>query len=113
MVNYKKHKDSECSICSLETTEETFYNLSEFFKSFSDANRIKIIYTLFHHELCVQQIADKLNLSQSNVSHQLKILKTAKIVKFRKEGKSIIYSLDDDHVEKIFEQGYKHINLLD
>lgn len=109
MTDYKTHKDSECSICSKEHTDDTYYNLSELFKAFGDINRIKILFTLFHHELCVQEIADKLCMTQSNVSHQLKTLKNARLVKFRKDGKTVYYSLDDDHVEKIFEQAYEHV----
>ena len=110
MIEKNKHNNECCKICDIEPTDETTYRLSELFKAFGDQNRIKILFALFHHELCVQDIADKLNMTQSNVSHQLKILKNIKLVKFRKDGKTIYYSLDDDHVEKIFEQGSEHIN---
>lgn len=110
MTDFTKHDDSTCYICNVQVTEEMFYNLSELFKVFGDKTRIKILYSLFHHELCVQEIADKVSMTQSNVSHQLRILKNAQLVKFRKDGKTIYYSLDDDHVEKIFEQGFEHIN---
>ncbi len=99
-----------CKMCGLTPTDEDAYRLSELFKAFGDPNRIKILFVLFHDELCVQDIADKLGMTQSNVSHQLKNLRINKLVKFRKEGKTTFYSLNDDHVEKIFEQGFEHIN---
>ncbi|MDE6739696.1 MAG: metalloregulator ArsR/SmtB family transcription factor, partial [Lachnospiraceae bacterium] len=77
--------------------DEILYDLAELFKVFGDSTRIKILYSMFEHELCVNDIAGLLNLSQSSVSHQLRILKTSKLVKFRREGKSIYYSLDDEH----------------
>ena len=110
MVEKNVHNNIDCKICNIEPTEEMVYNLSELFKAFADTNRVKILFSLFHHELCVQDIADKLNMTQSNVSHQLRVLKNARLVKFRKDGKTIYYSLNDNHVEKIFEQGYEHIN---
>lgn len=89
--------------------EEYLYDLAELFKTFGDSTRIKILYALFESELCVGDIAQVLNFSQSSVSHQLRILKDAKLVKFRREGKNIYYSLDDDHVRTMISMGMEHI----
>ena len=89
--------------------DEYLYDLSELFKIFGDSTRIKILYSLFETELCVSDMASILNLSQSSVSHQLRILKDAKLVKFRREGKTIFYSLDDDHVRMILSLGMEHV----
>ncbi len=89
--------------------DELLYDLAELFKVFGDSTRIKILYALFESELCVCDIARLLNLSQSAISHQLRILKTNKLVKFRRDGKTVYYSLDDDHVRSIIHQGQEHI----
>lgn len=89
--------------------DEILYDLAELFKVFGDSTRIKILYSMFENELCVNDIARLLNLSQSSVSHQLRILKTSKLVKFRREGKSIYYSLDDEHVRSIISMGMEHV----
>lgn len=89
--------------------DEILYDLAELFKVFGDSTRIKILYSLFETELCVYDIARLLNLSQSSVSHQLRILKTSKLVKFRREGKSVFYSLDDEHVREIISMGMEHV----
>ena len=90
--------------------EETeLYDLAELFKVFGDSTRIRILYALFESELCVGDIAQLLNLSQSAVSHQLKLLKDAKLVKFRREGKIIFYALDDEHVRTIISMGMEHV----
>jgi ArsR family transcriptional regulator len=89
--------------------DELLYDLAELFKVFGDSTRIKILYALFEAELCVCDIAKLLNLSQSAISHQLRILKAAKLVKFRREGKTVFYSLADDHVRSIIDQGQEHI----
>lgn len=90
--------------------EESLYDLAELFKVFGDTTRIKIIYALFASEMCVCDIAALLNMSQSAISHQLRVLKQARLVKFRKEGKVVYYSLDDDHIKHIFDQGLLHVN---
>ncbi len=90
--------------------EENLYNLAELFKVFGDSTRIKIIWALFEEEMCVCDIACLLNLTQSATSHQLRVLKQARLVKPRREGKNIYYSLDDEHIEEIFNQGLNHIN---
>ena len=82
--------------------EDKIIDLAELYKIFGDSTRIKIINILIDNELCVNQISEKTNVSQSAISHQLRILKSSKLVKYRKEGNSIFYSLADDHVEKIF-----------
>ena len=89
--------------------DEYLYDLSELFRIFGDSTRIKILFALFDAELCVGDIAAILNLSQSSVSHQLRILKDNKLVKFRRDGKSIYYSLDDDHVRSILQLGMDHV----
>lgn len=97
------------SILDQQPDDEILYDLAELFKVFGDSTRIKILYSMFEHELCVNDIARLLNLSQSSVSHQLRILKTSKLVKFRREGKSIFYSLDDEHVRAIISMGMEHV----
>jgi transcriptional regulator, arsR family len=89
--------------------DTTFSNLADVFKIFGDVTRLKILYALFDSELCVCDIANELNMSQSAISHQLRTLKTAKLVKNRKEGKIVYYSLDDEHVKHIFDQGLLHV----
>ena len=96
-------------ICESMPNEEILYDLAELFRVFGDSTRIKIMYTLFESELCVNDIADVLNMTQSAVSHQLRVLKASKLVKFRRDGKSIIYSLDDDHVRSILALGMEHV----
>lgn len=97
------------NIASIQPPEEILYELAELFKVFGDSTRIRILYVLFENELCVGDIAELLNMSQSSVSHQLRILKDAKLVKFRREGKSIYYALDDEHVYHIIEMGMEHV----
>lgn len=89
--------------------EEALYDLAELFKLFADSTRIRILSALFESELCVCDIAKVLNLTQSAVSHQLRILKSGKLVKFRREGKTVFYSLDDDHVRAIIDTGMEHL----
>ena len=90
--------------------EDKIIDLAELYKIFGDSTRIKIINILIDNELCVNQISEKTNVSQSAISHQLIILKSSKLVKYRKEGNLIFYSLADAHVEKIFKIGCEHIN---
>lgn len=90
--------------------DDKVIDLSELFKMFGDSTRVKIINTLLNKEMCVNDIANSINVSQSAVSHQLRILKSSKLVKYQKKGKEIYYSLADDHVEKIFRLGCEHIN---
>ena len=90
--------------------EELLYDLADLFKVFSDTTRIKILYALFEAEMCVCDIAQLLNMTSTAVSHQLRILKGNKLVKSRREGKNIFYSLADDHVTSILDQGMEHVN---
>ena len=88
--------------------DEVLYDLAELFRVFGDSTRIKILYALFESELCVNDIAQVVGISQSAVSHQLRVLKTSKLVKFRREGKAMYYSLDDDHVRSMIALGMEH-----
>lgn len=89
--------------------EEILYDLADLFKVFGDGTRIKILCALFESELCVCDIAALLNMTHSAISHQLRVLKAAKLVKNRKVGKIVYYSLADDHVQHIFDQGLAHV----
>lgn len=89
--------------------DETLYDLAELFKVFGDSTRIKILCALFESEMCVCDLAVLLNVSQSAISHQLRVLKAARLVKFRRSGKIIYYSLEDEHIKHIFDEGLKHI----
>ncbi len=91
-------------------SEENFEKLSDFFKMFSDSTRIKILHTLSKKELCVCDLAEILSMTDSAISHQLRVLKASRLVKSRREGKSVFYSLDDKHVELVITQGFEHIN---
>ena len=87
-------------------------DVAELFKIFGDSTRIKIMNALIDEELCVSEIVNKIDVSQSAVSHQLRILKSAKLVKYRKDGNMMYYSVDDEHVKKIFMLGCEHIDEL-
>lgn len=89
--------------------EEKLYDLAELFKVFGDTTRVKIISALFEAEMCVCDIAELLSMTQSAISHQLRVLRQARLVKHRKEGKVVFYSLDDEHIKSIFNQGLEHI----
>jgi len=90
--------------------EDKINQLSQIFKTLGDPTRLKIIHVLSKRELCVCDIAAVLSMSQSAISHQLRVLRDMKLVKYRKEGKSAIYSLDDTHVIELFNQGLEHIS---
>ena len=90
-------------------SEDTLYDLTELFRIFGDSTRIRILYVLFEAEMCVCDIAALLGMTQSAISHQLKILKQNRLIKSRREGKSVFYSLADDHVRAIIAQGQEHI----
>lgn len=89
--------------------DDRLYDLADLFRVFGDSTRIRILYALFESELCVCDLAQLLGLTQSAVSHQLRTLKDAKLVRFRREGKSIIYALDDHHVRQILSVGLEHL----
>ena len=91
-----------------QPADEYLYDLAELFKVFGDSTRIRILYALFESELCVNDIAQVVGISQSAVSHQLRVLKTSKLVKFRREGKAMYYSLDDEHVRSMIALGMEH-----
>lgn len=88
---------------------EILYGLAELFKTFGDPTRIRILTALSRRELCVCDIAELLGMTQSAISHQLRILKQMKLVKFRRDGKTVYYSLDDSHVATILSQGLEHM----
>lgn len=90
-------------------SEDNIYNLAELFKVFGDSTRIRILLLLQKKEASVNEIANELNMNQSAISHQLKNLKQSKLIKNRREGQTIYYSLDDDHVYKIIEMGLAHV----
>ena len=89
--------------------EETLYDLAELFKVFGDSTRIKILFVLFESEMCVCDLAESLSMTDSAVSHQLCTLRDADLVKTRREGKTVFYSLADDHVRQIIECGMDHV----
>lgn len=103
------HKDKIDVVKAYMIKEGDAVKLSEVFKVLGDPTRIKILYVLSKHEMCVCDIAEILDMTQSAISHQLRVLRTMRLVKFRKEGKSIFYSLDDDHILQLFNQGMEHI----
>jgi len=90
--------------------EETLYDLADLFKVLGDSTRIKVLCALFEAEMCVCDIAALLGMTQSAISHQLRVLKQARLVKYKRSGKVVYYSLDDDHVKSIFDQGLIHIS---
>ena len=104
------HEDIVNTVKKVMPSEENLYDLAELFKVFGDSTRIKILCALVESEMCVCDIAVLLNMTQSAISHQLRVLKQARLVKYRKEGKVVYYSLDDAHVKQIFDQGLTHIN---
>ncbi len=106
------HEDVVNEVKKRIPQDEMIYDLAEFFKVFADSTRMKIIYALMENELCVCDIANIVQTTQSAISHQLRLLKQAKLVKFRKEGKVVYYSLDDDHISQIVRKGREHIEEL-
>lgn len=109
MAGNKKENDAAENILKNMPDDEYLYDLADLFRIFGDTTRIRILYALFDDELCVGDISNVLGMSQSSVSHQLRILKDSKLVKFRREGKSIFYSLDDEHVRSILDLGMEHL----
>lgn len=104
------HEDIVKEVIEDLPEEEELCDLADFFKIFADTTRIKILYVLLKHEMCVCDISQLLKTSQSAISHQLRTLKQMKLVKNRREGKTIFYSLSDDHIKSIISQGLEHIN---
>ena len=114
----KKNKDidevldtscCEVSDINMEKDDEFIYDVADFFKIFGDSTRIKLLKLLLKGDMCVGDIAEKLSMTQSAVSHQLRVLRQNDLVKFRKEGKVVIYSLDDYHVKDVLQAGISHI----
>ncbi|MBR5259239.1 MAG: winged helix-turn-helix transcriptional regulator [Eggerthellaceae bacterium] len=107
------HTPECCDHVALEISgmpeEEMLYDLADLFKVFSDTTRIKILFALMDQDLCVAHITEAVGATQSAVSHQLRILKQARLVRFHREGKNMVYSLADDHVHTILAQGMSHI----
>lgn len=103
------HEDIVCNVRAMMPEEEQLYDLAELYKVFGDSTRIKILYVLFEAEMCVCDIAQLLNMTQSAISHQLRVLKQFKLVKNRRDGKTVFYSLADDHVRTIIDQGMEHL----
>ncbi|WP_130836381.1 ArsR/SmtB family transcription factor [Lachnoclostridium sp. Marseille-P6806] len=103
------HEDTVRSVIGSMPDEDTLADLSELFKVFGDSTRIRILFALFEADICVCDLAETLHMTQSAVSHQLKLLRNAKLVNGRREGKQIIYYLADDHVRTIIAQGLNHI----
>lgn len=109
-IEKEKHKEIVELIKKEKLSQETMVELSKIFKALGDPTRLKIIHSLSKEELCVCDIAELLEMNQSAISHQLRVLRNLRLVKYRKEGKSAIYSLDDNHVLQLFKQGLEHIN---
>ena len=107
--SHEIHRDLVQIVEKTMPAETELFDLAELFKTFGDSTRIRILFVLFEAEVCVCDLAQVLNMTQSAVSHQLKILKQNRLVKSRREGKSIFYSLADDHVRTIIAQGQEHI----
>ena len=103
------HEEIVGDVAQKMPTDEVLCDLAELFKVFGDSTRVKILYALFEREMCVCDIAELISMTQSAVSHQLRILKQSRLVKGRREGKSVLYSLDDDHIQMIFNQALAHI----
>lgn len=103
------HEETVRRVNEIMPGEEELFDLSELFKVFGDSTRIRILYVLFESDMCVCGIAELLGMTQSAISHQLAVLKKAKLVRYRREGKTIYYSLSDDHVRTILDQGMEHI----
>ncbi len=103
------HEDKVAQVQSLLPDEETLTRLSDLFRVFGDGTRIRILYALFEDEVCVCDLARLLGMTQSAVSHQLRILKQARLIRSRRDGKTVFYSLADDHVRTLLEQGTEHI----
>ena len=104
------HEDIIAKVRRKFPDEEVLLDLAELFKVFGDSTRIRIISALLHSEMCVCDLAVLLGMTKSAISHQLRILRQTKLVKYRRQGKVVFYSLDDMHVGAIFKQGFNHIN---
>lgn len=108
--NIKEHEHMLKVVADNMPSDEKLFDLAELFKIFGDSTRMKILFVLFESEACTCCLASALNMTSSAISHQLNSLKRSKLVKSRREGKTVYYSLADDHVRTIIEQGMEHIN---
>jgi len=104
------HEDVVERVRSKMPETEQLYDLSELFKSLGDQTRLKILFALSKEEMCVCDIASLLDMTQSAISHQLRVLRNSRLVKYTKHGKVVYYSLDDEHVKELFKQGLDHVN---
>lgn len=104
-----EHSQNVASVRSKMLSEREFLFLAELFKAFGDYTRARILFALSIHELCVCALAEVLDMSQSAISHQLRLLRAAKLVRYRKDGKNVFYALDDDHVRNLLMQGLDHV----
>ena len=114
------HNDQHAACCETDgyidmvkedlPKDETLFELADFFKNFGDSTRMKLISVLLRGEMCVGTITDIVGMSQSSVSHQLKVLRQARLVKTRREGKYLYYCLNDEHVKMIYQLGLEHVN---
>lgn len=111
LLNADEHQEEKIleKINSTIPADEALYDLADLFKVFGDSTRIKILFVLAEYELCVYHISELTGMSQSAISHQLRTLKQNKLVKSRRQGKQVFYSLDDEHVQKILLQGLDHV----
>ena len=108
-MSHDDHQDTVTAVKQTMPDTDTLFELADFFKVFGDSTRIRIMCALFERELNVCCIADIVGMEQSAVSHQLRILRQENLVKVRRDGKQSCYSLEDDHIQKIFEMGLEHI----
>jgi len=108
--NEVTHLKQIAKVRSVMPKDEEFYDLADLYKMFADSTRVRILWALSHEELCVCDIASLLNMTKSAISHQLKSLRLANLVKYIKRGKEVYYSLADSHVKDIFEKGFEHIH---
>ncbi len=103
------HSDNVNQVNSMMESDDNLFELAELFKAFGDSTRVRILHALTFSELCVCDLAQLLNMSSSAISHQLRVLRGQKIVKYRKDGKNVIYTLVDAHVLTLLEQGLQHV----
>ena len=103
------HEDTVNNVKNMMPEDGLIYDIAELFKVFGDSTRIRILFVLFEAEVCVCDLAEALNMTQSAISHQLRILKQSKLVTSRRDGKQVFYSLADGHVRTIIAQGREHI----
>ncbi len=111
-MSSEKNKDPFEAMRKRKDFEEALYDLAETFRVLGDLTRIRILMALVGSESCVRDLAESLELSDSAVSHQLRILRNSRLVKFRKDGKNALYSISDEHVATIFREGLEHVEGL-